>query len=129
MTRLVLIGVVVSIAMIGLLLSLIRTRKLQERQALLWLCATAGVVILGLWDGGLKWTAGVLGIAYGPSALFLLVIVFLGIVLLDAVITISRLTVRTRSLAQTVALLDERLSRMHREVSATGVDTPAESTG
>ena len=127
MTRLVLIGVVVSIAMIVLLLSLIRTRKLQERQALLWLSAGTGVVIFGLWEGGLEWTAGILGIAYAPSALFLLVIVFLGIVLLDAVITISRLTVRTRSLAQTVALLDERLERMHREL-ATEATLPRERT-
>lgn len=118
MTRLVFIGVVFSIVMIVVLLSLIRTRRLQERQALLWLSAGLGVVVFGVWEGGLEWAAGVLGIAYGPSALFLLVIVFLGAALLDAVITISRLTVRTRSLAQTVALLDERLDRMHQEMTA-----------
>lgn len=118
MTRLVFIGVIFSIVMMALLLSLIRTRRLQERQALLWLTAGAVVVIFGVWKGGLEWAAGALGIAYGPSALFVLVFVFLGAALLDAAITISRLTVRTRALAQTVALLDERLVRMHQEMTA-----------
>lgn len=118
MTRLVFIGVVVSIALIVVLLTLIRTRRLQERQALLWLAAGGGIVIFGVWEGGLEFTADLLGIVYAPNALFLVVIVFLGVALLDAAITISRLTVRTRSLAQTVALLDERLERMQQELAA-----------
>lgn len=118
MTRLVLIGVVTSIVMIVLLLSLIRQRKLQERQAILWLVAGIGVVIFGLWGGALEVAASALGIAYPPSALFLLVVVFLGLALLDAVITISRLSVRTRTLAQRVAILDERLQDVYRRVAS-----------
>ncbi len=120
MTRLVLIGVIVSIALIGLVLWLIRTRKLQERQALLWLVTCAGIVVLGLSSGALATFSDVLGIAYPPSALFLLVVAFLGVALLAAVITISKLSVRTRTLAQRVAILDERLARLDREIGNPG---------
>jgi hypothetical protein len=116
MTRLVLIGVLVSIVVIVLVLWLIRARKLQERQALLWLVASLGVVVLGLSSGVLEAVARTFGIAYPPSALFLLVVGFLGLALLDAVITISKLSVRTRTLAQRLAIMDERLETMARQI-------------
>ncbi len=116
MTRLVFIGVIVSIVLIGLVLWLIRTRRLQERQALLWLTAGVGVVILGLSSGALAALSDLLGIAYPPSALFLLVVAFLGLALLDAVIMISKLSVRTRTLAQRIAIMDERIESMNRQL-------------
>lgn len=119
MTRLVLIGVIVSFVIIGLVLWLIRSRRLQERQALLWLVAALGVVILGLSSGALHAFARVLGIVYPPSALFLLVVAFLGLALLDAVITISKLSVRTRTLAQRLAIMDERMEQMARQLQTT----------
>lgn len=119
MTRLVLIGVIVSSVLIFLVLWLIRTRKLQERQALLWLVTCAGVVVLGLSSGALAAFSDMLGIAYPPSALFLLVVAFLGLALLDAVITISKLSVRTRTLAQRLAIMDEQIDRMARQLGST----------
>ena len=118
MTRVVLIGVVVSFVVIGLVLRLIRARKLQERQALLWLVAGVGVAILGLSADTLHAFARALGIFDPPSALFLFVVAFLGLALLDAVITISKLSVRTRTLAQRLAIMDERLEQMSRQLQA-----------
>ncbi len=119
MTRLVLIGVIVSFVLIGLILGLIRSRRLQERQALLWLVAAVAVVVLGISSGALHAFARALGIVYPPSALFLLVVAFLGLALLDAVITISKLSVRTRTLAQRLAIMDERLEQMSRQLQTT----------
>src|SRR5206468_609540 len=48
-TRIVLVGVLTSIGAIVGILVLIRTRRLQERVAILSLLAAAGIVILGLW--------------------------------------------------------------------------------
>jgi hypothetical protein len=125
MTRLVLIGVIVSTVLIFLVLWLIRSRKLQERQALLWLVGCIAVVVLGVSSGALAAFSRALGIAYGPSALFLLVVAFLGLALLDAVITISKLSTRTRTLAQRLAIMDERMEQMARTLQAT--DPPASS--
>ena len=115
MTRLVFMGVILSVLLIGAILVLIRTRRLQERYALLWLCAAVGVVVFGLWDSGLNFIADLFGIAYPPSALFLIVSIFLVAVIMHAVITISRLSAHIHTLAQRLALLDERLRSLEGE--------------
>ena len=72
MTRLIIVGVITSAALIIAILALIRTRRLQERYAILWLIAASGVVVFGLWTAALEGLADALGIAYPPNALFLL---------------------------------------------------------
>jgi hypothetical protein len=111
-TRLVLLGVIVSIALIAVVTVLIRTRRLQERYALLWLVAAAGVVVFGLWINALEVVADVVGIAYAPSALFLLVAAFLVLVILDLAIVVSRLVTRLHTLAQRHSLLEERVHQL-----------------
>lgn len=111
-SRLVLAGVILAAGLIILLLSLIRTRRLNERYALLWLVASIGVILFGLWPAALEALAGVFGIAYPPSALFLLVGVLFGLVLLDSAMAISKLEHRVETLAQHVALTEERLRRL-----------------
>lgn len=119
MTRLALIGFAVAIIVVVGVLAMIRTRRLQERHALIWL---GGAVIMGTLAASealLGWIADLLTIRYPPSALFLIVVAFLGVALIDCVITISRLTDRTRTLAQRLAIVEERLARME-GTTATG---------
>lgn len=100
---------------VGVLL-MIRTRRLQERHALIWL---AGAVVLGTLAASealLGWLADLLTIRYPPSALFLVVVAFLGVALIDCVITISRLTDRSRALAQRLAIVEERLAQLEQNV-------------
>lgn len=112
MTRLVVVGVVISVAMIVAILALIRTRRLQERYAILWLAAGIGVVVFGLWSDALDGLAGLLGIAYGPSALFLVVAAFAVGVLLHTAVVLTRLSNQNQTLAQRLALAEERLRRL-----------------
>lgn len=112
MTRLVVVGVAASAALILCLLVLIRNRRLQERHAIPWLVGALCVVVLGVWQDALGWFSRLIGVAYPPSALFLVVFVLLGLVLLDTVIVLSRSVARTRALAQRIAVLEERLERL-----------------
>ena len=116
---------ILSILLIFVLVWMIRTRRLQERHAILWLVAAGGIVILGVSEGALDAVSRALGISYPPSALFLIVVGFLGLALLDAVITISRLTDRVRTLAQRLAMLDERLDRLVEHSDAVGSQEPS----
>ena len=109
LTRLLFLGLIVSAVVLISVLGLIRTRRLQERFALLWILAAVGVSFFALWPGALNRLARVTGIAYGPSALFLLASIFVLSVLLQSTVMISRLSQETQQLAQHVALLDERL--------------------
>lgn len=112
MTRIVIVGVITSASMIVALLALIRARRLQERYAILWLVAALGVVVFGLWTDALELLADVLGIAYPPSALFFISAVFAVAVLLHTAVVITRLSSQNQTLAQRLAMTEERVRRL-----------------
>jgi hypothetical protein len=88
---------------------LIRSRRLQERYALLWLLTGVVVLVLALWRGALGLLADVVGIAYPPSALFVLAALFILLLLLHYSTVISKLSDQNRILAQRLALLENEL--------------------
>jgi hypothetical protein len=112
MTRIVIVGVITSGALIVAILALIRARHLQERYAILWLLAASGVVVFGLWTDALELLADMLGIAYPPSALFFITAVFAVAVLLHTAVVITRLSSQNQTLAQRLAMAEERLRRL-----------------
>jgi Uncharacterized conserved protein (DUF2304) len=116
-TRVVLVGVIASVAFLVAIALLIRSRRLQERFAILWIVTAVGVVVLGLWTDALDLFARAVGIAYPPSALFLLVSTFVVLVLLHAGVVLSRLSEQNQTLAQRVATLDERLRRLENDAA------------
>ena len=104
-------GVVASLVLVAVILELIRSRRLRERYALLWLLT--GLVLLALsgWRGGLNTIAGWAGIeTYPPAILFAAGLLFVVLVLLHYSTVISRLSDQNTVLAQRVALLEARIS-------------------
>jgi hypothetical protein len=104
--RVSLVAAAISIALLAVVLELIRTRRLRERYALLWLLTAAVLLVLSLWRSGLDTIAGLVGIHYAPSALFVLGSLFIIVVLLHYSTVISRLSDENAILAQRVALLE-----------------------
>jgi hypothetical protein len=92
-----------------LILELIRSRRLQERYALLWLLTAVAILVLALWRGALAQLADLVGIAYPPSALFVLFSFFILALLLHYSTVISKLASQNATLAQRLALLEDRL--------------------
>jgi hypothetical protein len=88
---------------------LIRSRRLQERYALLWLLTGLVIFVLAVWRGLLANIADLVGIAYPPSALFILASFFVLVVLLHYSTVISKLSDENRILAQRLALLEHRV--------------------
>ena len=106
------VSVVASIAAAIFLLiifELIRSRRLQERYALLWLITGGVILLLSVWRDALRLVAEQIGIAYPPSALFVIGFLFILAVLLHYSTVISELAERNVLLAQDIALLEERL--------------------
>jgi hypothetical protein len=101
-----------SAVLLALVIELIRTRRLRERYALLWL-ATAGVILVfAVWRSGLHELSQALGVAYPPNALFVLAILFMLILLLHFSTVISKLSDRSTLLTQRLALLEQRLREL-----------------
>jgi hypothetical protein len=104
-------GAVASVLLILVVLELIRSRRLRERYALLWLATGVVLLVLSVWRGGLNTIAGWFGVTgYPPAVLFAVGVLFILLVLLHYSTVISKLADQNVILAQRVALLEERLS-------------------
>ena len=100
----------VSVILLLVVFELIRSRRLRERYALLWLATGFVLVALSAWRGGLNTIAGWLGVrGYPPAVLFAVGLLFVILVLLHYSTVISRLADQNTILAQRLALLESRL--------------------
>jgi hypothetical protein len=109
------ISIVASIASILLLVvvfELIRSRRLRERYALLWLLTGLVLLVLSAWRGALDTIAGWFGVTtYPPAVLFAVATLFVLLVLLHYSTVISKLSDQNVILAQRLALLETRLQK------------------
>lgn len=116
---------VASILLLLVVFELIRSRRLQERYALLWLLTGVTLVVLSAWRGGLNTIAGWFGVrGYPPAVLFAVGLLFVILVLLHYSTVISRLSEQNVVLAQRLALLEERLPQRREDGRAVPVDGP-----
>jgi cell division protein FtsW (lipid II flippase) len=105
-----------SVLLLLVVFELIRSRRLRERYALLWLLTGVVLLVLSLWRGGLNTIAGWVGIeTYPPAVLFAIASFFILAVLLHYSTVISKLSDQSTILAQRVALLEAELARVGRE--------------
>ena len=100
---------IASLLLLLVVFELIRSRRLRERYALLWLLTGVVLLVLSVWRGGLNTIAGWFGISgYPPAILFAVGILFILLVLLHYSTVISRLSDQSTILAQRLALLEDR---------------------
>ena len=105
------VGSLASLALLGIIIELIRRRRLRERYALLWLLTGVVLLVLSAWRDGLNTIAGWAGVTgYPPAVLFALGLLFVIIVLLHYSTVISKLSDQNTILAQRVALLEAELA-------------------
>jgi len=101
---------IASLTLLAVVLELIRSRRLRERYALLWLLTAVVLLALSVWRGALNTIAGWFGIhTYPPAVLFAVGTLFIIVVLLHYSTVISRLTDQSTILAQRLALLEHEL--------------------
>jgi hypothetical protein len=104
-------AIVIAVVLLLAVFELIRSRRLRERYALLWLVTGLVLVALSAWRGGLNTIAGWLGVrSYPPAVLFAVGLLFVILVLLHYSTVISRLGDQNTILAQRLALLESRIS-------------------
>ncbi len=104
-----------SVVLLGIVIELIRARKLRERYALLWLGTAAVILLFAAWRSGLHELSRALGIAYPPNALFVLAMLFVLVLLLHFSTVISKLSDRSTTLTQRLALMEQRLLELEGE--------------
>ena len=107
--RTVIFGTLSALITLVMVIELVRRRKLREEYSLLWLGTALVLLVLGSNRPLLDALAGMIGVFYPPSALFLVAIVFMLLLMLHFSTVLTRLTQENKEIAQQMALLREEL--------------------
>lgn len=109
MTRVTLFSICASAALLLYILEMVRRRKLREEYSILWLAGSVVILVLSIKQDWLVGLAHAAGIAYPPSFLFLVGILFILLILIHFSIAISKLHQMNKKMAQEIALLKSAL--------------------
>jgi hypothetical protein len=104
--RVRIVAVVLTAVMLGIVLELVRRRRLVERYALLWMIVALTLLVLAIWNQLLSVASDAIGIAVPANALFIAAFAVAFLLLLHFSVITSRLSEETKILAQEVARLD-----------------------
>lgn len=116
--RIQILAILVTGGLFVVVFELVRRRRLMERYALLWLFASAILLVLAVWRGLLNEVAHAVGIYYAPSALFVIAFGFILVLLLHFSLVISRLSEQNKVLAQRLGMLQRQVDEQERRADA-----------
>jgi len=110
------LAVLGSIVFFVFILFQIRSKRIKEEYSLLWLFFSVIFIVFSIWRDGLTLFSTMIGVAYPPAALFLLLIMAELVILIQFSVLISRLSERNKVLVQEHALLKLELEKLKKEV-------------
>jgi len=102
-------ALVTSLVAFGLVLELVRRRRLREEYSWLWLLTAGAMVVLVVWFRLLIVITHIVGAVTPLNTLLLCAVLFLFAIAVHYSVIISRLTVQVKNLAQELALLSARV--------------------
>lgn len=105
------LGIASALLVLVTVLEMLRRGKLRERHTLWWIIAGFVSLFFAVFPNLLEATAKSLGVEVPVNLIFFVGIVALFLVCIQQSSELTRLEDRTRSLAEQVALLDERVRR------------------
>ena len=111
MDLILVMATIVNILIFVSVIELIRRNRLKEKYSLLWLFSSLVMLWFSVSRETLHYVSGLIGIQYPPSLIFLLAFFFLIVINIHFSTVISRLSDRSKTLSQEVAILKEMLER------------------
>ena len=108
--------VLVGIFFIFAILRFLVKKKLNESNALLWLCIGVIILLAGLFPGAVVKLSNLLSITYPPALVFTgAIIILLFIVFKNSMIN-SEITAKVQEIAMEIAILEHQLSEKENEL-------------
>lgn len=102
---------IVALVSVVVVLAILRSGRMREKYAALWLILSLAIVVVTIWPGLLAWLASLLGVQLPSNLLFFLSILMLLGIAMHLSLEVSKLEDETRTLAEEVALLNQRLDK------------------
>ncbi len=104
-------SILFSFFLLALIVSLIRRKKIREEYAILWIVIFMVFLILSIFRGLIDKISSLLGIQYQPASLFLILFGCAFMLLFHFSLVISDMKKKINSLATSLTILEENLSR------------------
>jgi hypothetical protein len=120
-----LVAVLLAAVVLGLVLELVRRRKLREEYSWVWVATSLVLIALAVDQDLLVAFSSWIGAASPVSTLFFGAFLFLLALVLQFSVRLSRLTHRHRTLAQRMALLEHELARLQKATGNAANDESA----
>jgi len=109
------VSILGSVVFLGRIVMLIRNNRIKEEFSILWLFFGLVFLFLSIWRGSLEIIARILGIAYAPAAIFLILIIAIISILIHLSLITSRLTDQAKVMIQELGLLKMEMDTMKKK--------------
>jgi len=116
-TPIQIISIIVSLSLLALIFFLIRSKKIREEYAILWVIIFFIFFLLSIFRGLIDTISSFLGIQYQPASIFLILIGSLFLLMLHFSIVISDMKKKINTLAMTIAILEAKVPSDKKEGS------------
>lgn len=114
------LGIVAALLTLGVVIEMMRRKRMRERHAIWWLLAGVLALIIGIFPGILDWAAGILGIGAPVNLVFFVSIAVLFLVCIQHSSELTTLEDKTRTLAEEVVLLRLRINELDAKLTGVG---------
>jgi hypothetical protein len=109
MDRIQIVSIAGSVLILGIIVELVRRRRLRVEYSILWLLAASSLIVLSVFREGLERFGQLVGVHYAPAAIFLAALVFGVLLFVHLTTVITKLADQNVRLAQRIALIEARL--------------------
>jgi len=117
-----LVSILFCLFFLGVVIELIRRKKLEERYSILWIVIGFVMLVLSIFPNFLEVVSEMLNVIYAPSLLFFIGYVFALVFILHLTTVVSKLHRQITRLIQEVALLQNKLAQAPAN-SHSGIDS------
>ena len=111
------LGVVSAVLVLGIVIEMLRRRRLRERHALWWLVAGVLALIAGVFPSTLEWAARLVGVQLPTNLIFFVSVAILFLVCLQHATELTTVEAKTRTLAEQSALQELRIRELERQLN------------
>jgi hypothetical protein len=109
MDKIQIISVIASLLIFGVVVNLVRQRRLKTEYSLIWIIVSITFIVFSFWRTGIDKLAKLFGISYAPSVLFIILLIGIIFLLIEFSMIISKQAERIKVLVQELALLKHEI--------------------
>lgn len=109
--------IILGLSVLFFVINLVRTKKLKEEHALLWLLMATALVIAPLFIDVIDTISFAIGIDYPPALIIVIALVCFALIFFQMSVTISRFSEQIKSLSQDLALARRRIQDLEERLN------------